>query len=79
MILANPVIEKLVKFYGSSMLHKQDKKVITDQSSKAYQEGREARLKGCGINENPYNKEDADAIWSRYDCWIEGYNSKEIY
>jgi len=74
-ILESPV----VKFYGSGVLHTPTKKLITDNYSDAFNEGREAWLKGCGSNENPYNKEDGNAIWSKYDCWLEGYLSGTRY
>ncbi len=71
---------KVVKFYGSSILHSPDRKLITDQSSKAFNEGKEARRNGLAVSENPYRPEDdKDVLWTRYDCWIEGYNFKETF
>ena len=70
---------QVVKFYGSSVLHTTPKKLIADNYSDAFNEGRKAWFSGAGPNENPYNAEDGNAIWSRYDCWLEGYLSGSRY
>jgi hypothetical protein len=76
---SNLLENKTVKFYGNSLLHTPKKALIVEDASKAFSEGREARLNAHGMNENPYHKEDGNAIWTAYDCWIEGYLSVERY
>lgn len=79
MTTSNLLDNKIVKFYGSSFLYKQGKKLVTEQVSKVYAEGRKASFEAHAITENPYNKEDGNYIWSNYDCWVEGYLSTGRY
>lgn len=70
---------QVVKFYSKPYLYTPAKKLIADNYSEAFEEGRTAWFNGAGPNENPYNAEDGNAIWSRYDCWLEGYLSGSRY
>lgn len=76
---SNLLENKTVRFYSNPVLHQPNKKLIADDYSAAFNEGREAWFKGAGSNENPYNKEDSNVIWSMYDCWLEGYLSGSRY
>jgi hypothetical protein len=76
---SNLLDNKTVRFYSNPALHQPNKKLIVEDYSAAFNEGREAYLKGAGSNENPYNRDEGNAIWSRYDCWLEGYLSGSRY
>jgi len=76
---SNLLDNKTVRFYSNPLLHATKKKLIVEDYSTAFNEGREAWFSGAGPNENPYSKDDGNAIWSRYDCWSEGYLSGSRY
>ena len=68
---------KVVKFYSNPALHQPNKKVVTDDVSTVYYEGRYAKLIGLSIDSNPYSKDDNEAIWNKFDVWNEGFTAKE--
>lgn len=74
---SNLLDNKLVKFYGNPSLYQPKRVLIVADYSKAFKEGKEARLNNHAISENPYCEGDGDAIWTLYDCWVEGYFSTE--
>lgn len=74
MSTADLLASKVVKFYGNPVLHKH-KRLIEEDYQSAFNAGRAAYTAGCGSNENPYTKGEGNAIWTRYDCWLEGYLS----
>jgi hypothetical protein len=76
---SNLLENKVVKFYSNPALHTPKKALIVEDFSAAFNEGRKAWLAGCASSENPYNQDEGNAIWSRYDCWLEGYMSGSRY
>ena len=66
---------QIVKFYSNPALHPHKKKLIADQHEQAFQEGKKAWELGYASCENPYSRTDGDAIWNKYDCWLEGWMS----
>lgn len=72
---SNLLNNKLVKFYGNPTLYQPKKALIVEEASKAFNEGKEAYLHNHAISENPYQEGVGNALWTSYDCWIEGYLS----